>query len=100
MATLGLMVLRDLSPMPVCDVLTVPKHHHCVPPALEAAPSFSQILEVQGTKREHSSVVARERERLKAERAKQELANSSGSSSRQKDPETDDGIWIDPAVVN
>ena len=46
-----------------CDVLLIPKHHHCVPPSNKSK-TFADIMDEMGTKREHSSVVANTRAEL------------------------------------
>ena len=93
--TVALMVVRDFAPPEDCgDILKVPKHNHCVPHALQKARSFSEVLEAQGTKREHSSVVARERER------KATAAARNASIHRRPAPNGDEDTWLDPRVFS
>ena len=136
-ATIGLMLVRDLtaSAAEPCDVLSISKHIHCVNTtgigqALAHAkkpPTFSDVLDAQGTKREHYSVVEATRQQQQREHAqhhqppqsgrpatphrhsephRQPTASGAGhaesmTDAEQLDFETDFAAgeeWLDPAV--
>jgi hypothetical protein len=99
-ATLGLMAFRDVTATKAdpCDVLTISKHLHCVPPQIPG--SFSKFLDANGTEREHSSEVLKQREA--AARERQGIHHSRGHarqrSSRADEGFDDEGEWLDPEV--
>lgn len=70
-----------------CDPLQISKHLHCVP--LNKPGTFAQVLEAQGTEREHYSVVEKQRAAQRGHKR---------THASHRDTNSYEGDWIDPAV--
>ena len=70
-----------------CDPLQISKHLHCVP--LNKPGTFAQVLEAQGTAREHYSVVEKQRAAQRGHKR---------THASHRDTNSYEGDWIDPAV--
>ena len=89
--------LNDATHSDPCDPLKISKHLHCVPSTKPA--TFANVLEVQGTEREHYSVVEKQRAAL---RTANRTRHSKAQPLRQPhdSAHTYDSEWVDPAVVS
>ena len=81
-----------------CDPLKMPKHHHCVPPLKPR--TFADVLDAQGTDREHYSVIEKQRAAASADLADRHIANADRKRIEPSREHPYDAAWVDPLVMD